>query len=88
MGYPRQTIFRWEQDVTSRRGDIIKKAKETLAAFDTGLVMQGKLNPIPWIFRAKNYYGMTDQQQITIEPKTISNISPDEIIDKYQELPE
>ena len=73
----------------SVRQKVIKKAKETLACFDAGLVAAGKMNPVPYIFRAKNYYGMTDQQQLVIEPKTnISDVSADEIAAKYNELPE
>ena len=49
----------------------------------------GKMNPVPYIFRAKNYYGMKDQQDITIEPKqAISDVTPEEIVTKYNELPE
>lgn len=91
LGYTRKTLFDWEVGNTQskRRSDIIKKAKEFLASYDAAMSTQGKLNPVLYIFRGKNYYGMKDQQEITIEPKTglVSDVSPDEIAGKYAELP-
>lgn len=91
LGYARQTVNEWERGInaSSRRTDIIKKAKEFLASYDADLVTTGQLAAIPWIFRAKNYYGMSDQTQLTIETKqNIIDISADEIAEKYKELPE
>lgn len=62
--------------------EIIKKAKDFMRVFDAQLVISGKLNPVTYIFRAKNYYGMTDQQQITVAPQTtiaIEGLSQEEI---------
>lgn len=33
------------------------------------MVTEGKINPVVYIFRAKNYFGMKDQQDITITPQ-------------------
>lgn len=88
LGITRETLWKWEQ-VNDTKGNIIKKAKDAIASYDADMVSTGKLNPVPYIFRAKNYYGMKDQQDITIEPKSnISDISPEEIVTKYQELPD
>lgn len=87
LGITRETLWKWEQ-ASDARGNIIKKAKDAIASYDADMVTTGKLNPVPYIFRAKNYYGMKDQQDITLTPNTISNISADEIAAKYQELPE
>ena len=86
----RTTLHDWETGKTqsARRSDIIKKAKEAIASYDADMVAKGKMNPVPYIFRAKNYYGMTDQQEITLTPNTSSNISAAEIVTKYEELPE
>lgn len=71
-GYSAFTVHDWE---TGRRkgfspetAQIIKKAKSFLAVFDAKMVITGKLNPVAYIFRAKNYYGMKDQQDITVSP--------------------
>ena len=88
LGITRETLWKWEQ-ANDARGNIIKKAKDWIACYDADMVSAGKMNPVPYIFRAKNYYGMTDQQQLVIEPKTnISDVSADEIAAKYNELPE
>ena len=91
LGYIRQTVNEWERGIhaSPRKTDIIKKAKEFMASFDAGMVAAGKLNPVPYIFRAKNYYGMRDQTDIAIEPKTnISDQDAVQIAQKYNELPE
>lgn len=71
LGYPRQTIWRWEtgeEGSTPVRRDLIKKAKELLASFDATMVSEGKINPVTYIFRAKNYFGMRDQQEYVLTP--------------------
>ena len=47
---------------------IIGMAKEFIKDFDTRLVASGKGNVANYIFRAKNYYGMKDESQITVTP--------------------
>lgn len=77
IGYSRQTVNDWEnrvhcglvEDSNSPVSDIIKKAKEFLATFDAELVISGNMNFLAYCFRAKNYYGMQDKQELTIEPK-------------------
>lgn len=88
LGVTRSTLYDWETGHTqsARRSDIIKKAKESIAAYDADMVAKGKLNPVPYIFRAKNYYGMKDNQDITITPNNpITDIPAEEIAAKYQE---
>lgn len=88
LGVTRKCLYDWEQQ-TGRRGDIIKSAKEFLAAFDADLATAGKMNPVPYIFRAKNYYGMRDQTDITIEPKQhLTEQDVETVAAKYAELTE
>lgn len=88
LGITRETLWKWEQ-INDARGNIIKKAKDAIASYDADMVTTGKLNPVPYIFRAKNYYGMKDQQDITIEPKQgITDTTAEEVAVKYAELPE
>ncbi len=87
IGIRRKDLYEWEKQ-NNRRGDIIKRAKDAIAAYDAEMVTAGKMNPVPYIFRAKNYYGMKDQTDITIEPRQgITDQDADEIAAKYQELP-
>ena len=54
----------------SELAHIIKKAKEIIASIDAEAVSQGKLNTVAYIFRAKNYYGLSDN--VTVEHKAIN----------------
>ena len=47
---------------------LIKKAMDLMHNVDAVLTEAGKLNTVAYIFRSKNYYGMTDRQEITISP--------------------
>lgn len=72
-GYYRQTIWDWVTGVSvselgPEANDIVKKAKEYLATFESELVTEGKVNPVVYIFRAKNYFGMKDQQEYVLTP--------------------
>lgn len=70
LGITRETLHNWETGRTqnSRRMDIIKKAKDAIATYDAEMVTSGKMNPVPYIFRAKNYYGMRDQTDVVVTP--------------------
>lgn len=70
LGIVRRELWEWEHLKTKgeRRSNIIKKAKEKIAAMDAEAVSLGKLNTVAYIFRAKNYYGLTDN--VTVEHKT------------------
>jgi hypothetical protein len=71
LGYDRKTLWCWEvggDGSTPVRRNLIKKAKEFLASFDAKLVQEGKINPVTYIFRAKNYFGLKDQQEYVLTP--------------------
>lgn len=69
-GYDIRTVLGWESGEHSPFGPgtslIIKKAKAYLQSYDSKAVTAGKQNPVVYIFRAKNYYGMKDQQDINV----------------------
>ena len=94
LGYPRETIWRWENGAegsTPFRRTVIKKAKDIIATYDANLVAEGKLNPVTYIFRSKNYYGMKDQQEHVITPNNPLGdaTSPEEIKKRLDEgIPE
>ena len=70
LGYSRTTVFDWEngRHCSPERSNMIKKAKELISTTDSILVSEGKINPVVYIFRAKNYFGMKDQQDIVDKP--------------------
>lgn len=71
LGCVKSTVWEWENGngCSSARSNLIKKAKEFIASFESEMVTEGKINPVVYIFRAKNYFGMKDQQDITITPQ-------------------
>lgn len=93
-GYSIQTVWDWEHGVNKgfspRTSEIIKKAKSFLRVFDAKLLLEGAVNPVAYIFRAKNYYGMKDQQELIHTPNTPlgSEADPATLAQKYKMLPD
>ena len=94
LGYHRQTLYDWEHGknhgFSSATAEIIRKAKQTLAAIDADLAQEGKIQPVVYMFRAKNFYNMRDQQEVVLTPNTtqLSDADVATIASKYDELPE
>lgn len=94
LGYHRNTINDWENGVTGgfspATKEIIKQAKQILASIDAELAQEGKTQPVIYMFRAKNFYGMKDQQEMVVTPNTggIDSADVATIEQKYAELPE
>lgn len=90
LGVTRETLHSWETGETQskRRSDIIKRAKESIAAYDADMVTGGKMNPVPYIFRAKNYYGMKDAADVAITTRQdVIDVTAAEVAEKYAQLP-
>lgn len=94
LGYHRNTINDWENGVSGGFSpvtkDIIKQAKQILASIDAELAQEGKTQPVIYMFRAKNFYGMKDQQDVVVTPNTagIERVDVATIEAKYDELPD
>lgn len=64
----------WDIESKRSRGfsnstsEIIKKAKDFLKTMDAKLVVNGEMNFLAYCFRAKNYYGMSDKQELVLTP--------------------
>jgi hypothetical protein len=92
LSWSRQHVF--ELEAGNRPGfsvdtrDILKKAKNLIASMDAELAQEGKIQPVVYMFRAKNYYGMKDQQDVVVTPNPAGNYQdPATIEAKYAELP-
>lgn len=87
LGTVRQVVWQWEQGqgCSAARADIIKKAKQILATIDADLVASGKIPQVVYIFRSKNFYGMTDQQdiQVTTAGTSADTYSAEDIARRY-----
>ena len=89
LGTTYNTLSGWENgERDGKLGNscslIIKKAKQFIAEFDEMLAMEGIDNAILFMFRAKNYYGMRDLQdiQLTANTQLQPTMSMQEIADK------
>lgn len=90
-GYTAQTLNDWKNgkskgfcdsdNSTPSTAVIIKKAIEILHGMDMVLTQSGKINPVAYIWKAKNWYGERDVQEIVVTPsgdRTVP-LTPDEI---------
>ena len=61
--------------------DILKKAVIAIGQYREGLALEGKINPVTYIFMGKNYDGLQDQTQIevTAQPGPAASMTPEEI---------
>ena len=73
-GYDRRTIHDIEVGNTHKgdgMSDVVKYAKTLIGSAEGLLALDGELNSTVYIFRAKNYQGMTDKQEVVVTPNTI-----------------
>lgn len=92
LGADRKTVWAWEQGTgcSPVRAAMIKQAKSMLAALDAEMVSKGKIPVVSYIFRSKNFYGMSDQTEVVITPNNPlgTATSAEDIASKYAELPD
>ena len=94
LGYHHNTLKDWESGVSSgfstATAGIMRKAKQILASIDAELAQEGKTQPVVYMFRSKNFYGMKDQQDLVVTPNNggIDSVDASVIEAKYAELPE
>lgn len=73
LGTTTTTLHQWAtggfKNVSLDRINMMKKARGLIAAIDAELVSSGRIPPITYQFRAKNFYGMKDQQEVVMERK-------------------
>ena len=73
--------FSDEGGATPPTGVIVKKAVEILHGMDMVLTQSGKINPVAYIWKAKNWYGERDVQEIVVTPsgERTQPLTPEEI---------
>ena len=92
-GWDKRTLWDIETGVTHKgdgMSDVIKQAKNLIGAAEAQLVLSGDINATAYIFRAKNFQGMTDRQEVVVTPNTIpqEQLNADDIISNVQRLKE
>lgn len=69
LGVTRQTLWNWQQGTQGRaRQEIVEMAKEVLASVDAELVSRNKIPQVTYIFRAKNYFGLSNKTEVVLAP--------------------
>ena len=70
LGVTTSTLWDWQHErrQSPARAEMIKTAKQIIAAMDAKLAAEGKIPQVVYIFRAKNFYGMKDQQEMVLTP--------------------
>lgn len=69
LGISREAFNNWEHGESgSFKLDTAKKCKVLVKTFMEAATMEGKLNPIVWMFYGKNYFGMVDKQEMVLTP--------------------
>lgn len=80
-GYTLKTLWEWQsgrrKGFSSETKEIVEKAKEFLKTFDAKMAVAGSLNFLTYCFRAKNYYGMVDKQEVMLTPNNPLGDMPD-----------
>lgn len=71
LGATPQTLWDWDVRKTkgNERSEMIKAAKICISAIDAELAVLGIIDKAVYIFRAKNYYGMKDTQDIIVQAR-------------------
>ena len=85
-----QQLNTWIADKT--KGEVValmlQKAKQIIAAQDAELALRNRLNPVLYIFRSKNFYGMVDKREIiNNRPENeLDKKSKAELEDRYADI--
>ena len=68
LGINNRILWEWEHEESKGKemANIVKRAKSIIAAIDGEAVSLGVMNTVAYIFRAKNFYSMTDNATIEV----------------------
>lgn len=88
-GIDRKTL--WDMEAKRSPGYeeysvVVKKAKDIIASIDGTLAAENENNAAVYKFRAQNYYGMTEKQEMVITPN-VDNKIPDNAEDIINSIP-
>ncbi len=65
---------------------IVKQAKEYIKMYDAAMAANGMIPASVYQFRAKNFYGMKDVQEINVAPKT--DLEPEDANEILEQIPD
>lgn len=79
LGLGRQSLYEMSSTTTNDFSDILKHAIDTCQAYQETPAIDGSLSAPVWIFTAKNYFGLQDQQQINVSATSQTQSNPQTI---------
>lgn len=87
LGVRLRTLQYWREGSTcsARRQELICNAITALAAMDAELVNNNKIPQVTYIFRAKNFFEMKDQQEVNINHNAKRIADEEELRRRIQE---
>lgn len=68
LGCNRDTIYAHANNSNSPYSDVMKRTINYMHSVMENGTVDGKINPVTYIFLSKNYYGMRDDKNITVTP--------------------
>lgn len=85
----KETFSSWGKGEKSRfHSDLVKKCREMVQMFLSQATFEGKLNPAVWMFYGKNYFGMSDKQEVVLTPnQSINDVDVQAIQERMKTLP-
>ena len=88
-GFDRRSLWEIEIGHTHKgdgMADVVKNAKDLIANLEAELARDGEINGSVYMFRAKNYFGMVDKQEVVVTPN-VDNKVPDNVDDIINAIP-
>lgn len=88
-GFDRRSLWEIEIGHTHKgdgMADVVKNAKDLIANLEAELARDGEINGSVYMFRAKNYFGMVDKQEVVVTPN-VDNKIPDNVDDIINAIP-
>lgn len=68
LGTSRQTLLNWQNE-GGKKGELIDRAKQLIAALLENWSVTGKINPVTAIFLMKNHFNYVDKAEVEVAPK-------------------
>lgn len=67
LGINRKTLYEWLKDNRKPQTvDLLEKIRDLIVDISTQAASKGKINPVTWIFYAKNYFEMQDSVELNV----------------------
>ena len=70
LGISRDTLYAHANNPNSRYSDVLKEAINYCHSILEAGAFEGKVPAVPYIFTAKNFFGMRDDKNITVSPSS------------------